>query len=421
MIFVSAAFPYKKIKVFVLVPPEQILSGIQQIAVLDFEGDGDYGKNFSDYFISTLLEKDRGIYDLKSGFLGMGEKKEGKTLQEGAFTNVYNIVERSRMTQVLNEQQLGLTGLVDQNQAVQIGKMLGVQAIVMGNVSYTHNDNNFKEERSYTKDKKRYTYYVNCKKRTVNAVVRARIIGTENGQILGSTESSRKNEIKKCDKEVGSIPPVPEMVDICLKDAAGEIANYIAPHYELMEYELEKIDNKEFKDLGEDAAEKAENLQIDDAYLVYKSIFDQDAYNPKLLYNLGIINEVVGNFDQSKEYYDMAVQLKDEKDYKKATIRIDKNVAFMDALKSIGIEIAPHNFQVSEAEKQAVLADKIQIKGKSSERVDVLAKPQFGSAVVGKVPGGVTFTVVKQDGEWYLIKLLGGKEGYVHKNDAESK
>ena len=421
MLLVSLGFPYKKIKVFIIEPPEQILPGIKQVAVLDFDGEGNYGKNFSDYLVSTLLMEERGIYDLQSGFLGMGEKKEGKSLQEGTFTNVFTIIERSRMIQILDEQQLGAGGLLDQSQAAQLGQILGVQALVMGNVSYTYKDNDFQEERTYTKDKKQYTVYVKCRKRTVSATVRARIIGTETGQILGSKEATRSYEKKECEEDIGNLPPVPQIVESCLKQLSWDVSGYLAPRYILMEYELDKIDVKQFKDMGETAAKKAENLEIDDAYLIYKSIYDQDPYNPKLLYNMGILNEVVGNYQHAKEFYEMALQLKDEKDYNKASARVEKNLQFTEALKTLGIEIAEHSFEVSEADIAAALAQKVEIKGGGGDRVPVFAEPREGSEVVGQVPGGVTFTVIDQQGDWYRIQLLGGKEGYVHENKAKVK
>ena len=50
-------------------------------------------------------------------------------------TRRFNIVERQLMNQLLAEQNLGQSGLVDVNSAAQIGKMLGVDAIVTGTIT----------------------------------------------------------------------------------------------------------------------------------------------------------------------------------------------------------------------------------------------------------------------------------------------
>ncbi len=50
-------------------------------------------------------------------------------------TRRFEVVERSLLNKVLEEQNLGMTGLVDVSSAAQIGKMLGVEAIVTGTIT----------------------------------------------------------------------------------------------------------------------------------------------------------------------------------------------------------------------------------------------------------------------------------------------
>ncbi len=415
-ILTSSAFSYKKAKCFVLTAPEQILPGVKRIAVLDFEGRGKYGSSFTDYLISRLIEVDRGIHDIRTGFLGMGGSEEGQTLQEGTFTNVYDIVERSRMMEVLKEQQLGMSGLLDQNQAVSLGKMLGVQAIIMGDVTYNAKFDRFQESRTYKKNGKRQTQKVPCQKRTVQTVVKARIISTESGQILGSTEVSRNLEDKKCESQISKLPSEAQMIETSLAEISHSVSNYFAPHYVLQEYELEKIKTDKYEKPAEKAAELVEDLEIDKAYVIYKSIYDQDPYNPKVLYNLGIVHEVVGNFEKARNFYEMAYQLKDEGKYNDALKRVKRNVDFSNALAQIGIEIQGHSFEVTASELARATAKKVKIKGKREERFNIYAEPRQGSKVVTRVPGDVTFTVLKREGDWYLLELLGNQKGYVHKD-----
>jgi len=132
LVMATAAGPFlgsgsviaQEVRVFVLVPPEQLLTRVRKLAVLDFSSSGDYGTTFSGYLIEHLMTADRGIHELKQGPFGLGPRKEGQSLQEGAVTNVFELVERSRLAQVLNEQRLGSSGLVDESQAAQVGKIL---------------------------------------------------------------------------------------------------------------------------------------------------------------------------------------------------------------------------------------------------------------------------------------------------------
>lgn len=50
-------------------------------------------------------------------------------------TRRFNIIERQLLNQLLAEQNLGQSGLIDVNSAAQIGKMLGVDAIVTGTIT----------------------------------------------------------------------------------------------------------------------------------------------------------------------------------------------------------------------------------------------------------------------------------------------
>jgi TolB-like protein len=58
-------------------------------------------------------------------------------LNAGLFhTKAYEIIDRASLDAVLKEQRLGATGVIDPRTAVQIGKILGVDYLVIGNIIY---------------------------------------------------------------------------------------------------------------------------------------------------------------------------------------------------------------------------------------------------------------------------------------------
>ena len=63
----------------------------------------------------------------------------------------------------------------------------------------------------------------------------------------------------------------------------------------------------------------------------------------------------------------------------------------------------------------------MEIKGSREDRVPVYGSASEGGDVVAQVPGGVTFTVVEERGDWLCIKLLGGNEGWVHRDKVKIK
>ena len=428
--------PYKKVRVFVLVPPQQILPGVRQIAVLDFTGDDDRpspaGARFADQVISQLLVPDRGIHEVtERSFLGItSSRREGSTLQEGAFTNIFEVIERSRLTQLMSEQSLQASELVDEGKAVSFGQLLGVQAIVMGRLSYSSDDRDWtKEETGKTRDGREYTVRLPCITRSVTARYRARIVSAETGAILGGTEGSNPVSETACGtapntyrSAIEAILPSPSsMFDNAVDALVPTLVDYLTPHFELLELELEKITTREYRDLADKAAEAAEDLNVDEAYVYYWSIYEQDPYNPRVLYNLALLNEVVGNYQEARDYYEMAYQLKDEGRYEEGLERVVRNVELAEALAQVGIEITPYAFAVTAADIEAAMATKVEVKGRREDRVEVYAGPSEASEVVVQVPGGVSLTVIGEEGEWYCVELLGGNEGYIHKDKVKIK
>ncbi|MCE5326642.1 MAG: CsgG/HfaB family protein [Planctomycetaceae bacterium] len=77
------------------------------MAILDyevtFEGSGDMGRQIADVLTARLSVEDS-----------------------------FTLVERAKLGKVLTEQKLKLSGLVDQDQAAQVGKLTGAQLLVMG-------------------------------------------------------------------------------------------------------------------------------------------------------------------------------------------------------------------------------------------------------------------------------------------------
>lgn len=64
----------------------------------------------------------------------------GRYIAEELTTHLYtsghfNIVERQMLNKIMNEQEMSLIGMIDENSAVRLGHLLGVQAIVSGSLT----------------------------------------------------------------------------------------------------------------------------------------------------------------------------------------------------------------------------------------------------------------------------------------------
>ena len=96
----------------------------------------------------------------------------------------FSIIDRSQTTVILSEQNLGLAGIVDENTAPKVGKLLGVQALLTGSISeWKCETTNIQVVKDYPP-----SYITIC-----STGLTLKLIDTENGQILwaGSARGSQ--------------------------------------------------------------------------------------------------------------------------------------------------------------------------------------------------------------------------------------
>ncbi len=97
---------------------------------LDFAGEVfvDFTSRSADYRMVAVLP-------FKSAVEQAGESISDMFTTELLKTAKYGLIERGQIASVLKEQEYGLSGIVDDRQAVELGRILGVQGVVVGSVS----------------------------------------------------------------------------------------------------------------------------------------------------------------------------------------------------------------------------------------------------------------------------------------------
>lgn len=411
VIFSNTSYVFADLECFMLTPPEKVLENVHKIAVLDFDGKEGKGKIFADYLISELLTEDRGIRDIKGFF----KVTEGTTYLEGARTNIYQLVERTQLERVLSEQGLGMSGVIDDNQAADVGKILGLDALIMGSVSYTSVDKNSTETLTDYETKQKYNVY--CTERTVKAEVRMKIISVSTGEIIGNNDSSQAYKDKKCDDERSGLLSSTQLADYCLRDIAYWMANYFTPKFSQIKYDFETIKVKEFKDQAKEASKLASKGMIDEAFHVYNAIYEADPYNPKAAFNLAHLYQAVGEFDKAYELYQESFDMDSKnKKYQEACKDAKKLKELGITLNDLGLSLVKHDFTAYGGD---ALADKITTKGSKSDRLEIFSEPDEGSQIVAKVPGGLEFIILEEKDSWYLIKLKGDEQGFIQKSNVK--
>ena len=121
----------------------------RRIGIVDFENKTAYGRNRLGSSASDIL------------------------ITELAKTNRFVVVERGKIGKIMEEQRLQASGAIDPKTAAQVGKLLGLNAIVTGVVSQFG-------EKTQGSD----TLLVRSKERIAEATVDIRVVDTETGQVL---------------------------------------------------------------------------------------------------------------------------------------------------------------------------------------------------------------------------------------------
>jgi len=224
--------------------------------------------------------------------------------------------------------------------------------------------------------------------------------------------------MKKCTDARSSIPSQNVMAESAMKNLVRKFVDYFAPGYQYVEYEFEKVKLKEFKQKAKEAMGFIENGDLDRAFPIAYAMFEADSYNPKAAYNLGIIYEMVGSNTDALEYYTIAYDLDySNANYSKAVKRAKAGVRVNEFLDDIGRPVEAYTFTGDGMDN--ALAERVQIKGSSSDRTNIYEFPDDKSKVVAKVPGALEFKVIEQSGKFYKVQLRGSKTGFVHKSDVK--
>lgn len=317
-IFVGFACSSTKVPVQVMKPARVDLKGIHRVAVMKFDGPQQAGKLVVSMLNSKLLN-----------------------------SHYFDVLEREKLQDIMREYQLSMAGVVNPDQAKQIGQLLGVDGIITGEIpAYSVEDESGKERVKesvwtgkyekdskgnfvYTKDifgkkhkKKIYreqfvTHYYKIRRGTVT--VTFRVIDVASGAILTAKTYTKNYTSPKVRDGHGSL----KSRDSILMDLTNSIVNEfvmdIAPHNVTLRRTI----------LGGpgpiDAGKKmAQNNLWPEATKLWEQSVKMFPDKPEAFYDLGLAYEVQGRLDDAEKLYQKAVQLKPKKLYMRALSEIRK-------------------------------------------------------------------------------------------------
>jgi len=220
------------------------------LAVLDFEGN----------------EKLKGKVDLK-----MSDMLTTSLVKTGRF----DIVERNKIDNVLKEQQLGLSGIVDEMSAAEVGKMIGAEYVVFGSIT------------SATRSDIDKFGYILVK---IEVGIDVRVVNTTTGKILLSESATGLSESKIVQTADGVV--VSGAIDYnsayakSSRDAVNKVSKKIANLLPLIGFVVFTDGDEITVDVGEDRG-----VKLNDHFVIFR--VGDEIIHPVTGYRIGWKKEIL--------------------------------------------------------------------------------------------------------------------------------
>ncbi|MBN2410458.1 hypothetical protein JXQ31_02125 [candidate division KSB1 bacterium] len=205
-------------------------------------------------------------------------------------TDKYQVIEREELNKLLQEQQLGMSGVVTQQTAAQAGKALGVELAIFGSVTEFGYSESSKGIRLHQKG-----FGIGGKSSTATVGIDIRFVNTTTGEIL-KAESVRKEESKRglsLDTQKFSFDNESDfdesIVGKATRDAIDEIVTYCEDIAENLRWEAKIIRG------GADIyinAGAVSGVNVGDVFTVYRA--GEELVDPDTGLSLGSTESKIG-------------------------------------------------------------------------------------------------------------------------------
>jgi len=261
--------------------------------------------------------------------------------------NYFTLVNRKELLEVLQEHKLQSSELIDPTTVTQLGKLIGAQTMVSGELSNVdaHTSYYYEPRKKcvlYSKEKGclRYKYYqTRCERLYATLSATISLIDVASAQILYADTFDESKTFSSC---YGALSYSGTQVLNFLADTiAQEFVDKISPSYTNYSVEiLDSLDLDTLSDTQEDRFEYAleflELQRYDKAEEILGTLFMQsDSKSYVIAYNLGVVYEARNKLIDAKELYKTADTLSYEPNeaINKALVRIEQLLAQQQTIK----------------------------------------------------------------------------------------
>jgi curli biogenesis system outer membrane secretion channel CsgG len=265
------------------------------------------------------LTKKVSVVPFQNDRVGISDKIEANLAnQKFENKNYFTLINRKDFDKIIAEQKIQNSGLVELSTAVEVGNLIGAEAIISGNAgSASSSDTHYYENRVACADKKCkefVNYQVGCTKRVVSLSAEIRMVDVSKGDIIYADTMNKSLNFSHCSDDSHPLPSTQSAAQNLANIIADGFTRKLVPHYRYFEVVLlEKPDikynNKEEK-LLELSLEYIKQNRLDKAEQFLVDLIDSTNQKSYVaFYNLGVIKEANGQYVYAQKYYKKADEL----------------------------------------------------------------------------------------------------------------
>lgn len=258
----------------------------------------------------------------------------------------FTLLSRKDMNKVLSEQKLQSSELMDERTSSRVGKIIGAEAIINGEVAVSNAVSDRYTQKKirclkYVKDKGcvRYEhYYVTCSTTEAQLSANINIVDIETGSIIYGDNISKSYSGDTC--IYGNYLSKAQAMSRLSSQISEEFVRKLIPHY--VYFYVSLLDSIQVDTSSENneklkyALEYIKDGRLKKAEKILNSIMDfVDGKSYVVAYDLGVVKEAQGELNEAKKMYDLADNLTLEpiEEINIAVRRINRNIDKRDEAK----------------------------------------------------------------------------------------
>ncbi len=256
------------------------------------------------------------VMPLKQDRIGLTERLEAALAQSRVEGERYfTLVDRRDRDQVLAEQRFQHSGLMEPDELVALGELIGASGLISGRINQADsNDERYYEERIRCRDEKcQHTYLARvwCTARQMHLSASLRVTDVAKAEILHAQTYQTSRKWQHCRDSASTLPTRGQGLQQLADELAEQFVRDLTPHYRQQSVEL--LDDPAMDYTREQSAQLDSALafmeagRFDRAQSLLTQLLQSTGQRSYVAaYNLGVAHEAQGDLTAAQALYEMA-------------------------------------------------------------------------------------------------------------------